>query len=353
MAHSTCNWSVSIETQNGPSDYNTTYSVWGGGGSATLERTTSIEEDTYIVEQFDEIQGHLKVRYTVDISRNSVKMCVHETDETALMAVVRILRCVFIYELLTNGWIPFHAAAVKLKNRVICISGDKFSGKTTAMMAALKNWRASFISNDKIFIKNTGDVVYVCALPISVGVRRYTSELFSLKTKQFSTGSGGARMSFSPREIAAFFNVDVDRGGWLSSIIIPHYIPNCDECGFKEVTDNAEYEDFFLRQYLSDIFKHHSFWQQLALRNGLFVRENVLCILPSITLWLPCVSFSQFQNIRRRERAGTILPAKMRAPWKCWIDWAKSPRKLWTDRNGHPWDQSALSTDVSPWSAPR
>lgn len=74
---------------------------------------------------------------------------------------MRIVRGVFKYLLIQDGWIPFHAAAFSFDGRGVAVIGKKFAGKTYTIFSLLENEKVNFVSNDKIFLKAFDNKIYI------------------------------------------------------------------------------------------------------------------------------------------------------------------------------------------------
>lgn len=87
------------------------------------------------------------------------------------LLTMRIMRSLFKYLLIERGWIPFHAACCVSGGTGMCITGDKFAGKTSTLINLLTAGDAQFVSNDKLMLRAADGVLLACALPHKIGIR--------------------------------------------------------------------------------------------------------------------------------------------------------------------------------------
>ena len=111
--------------------------------------------------------------------KNEKKLFFIYLDENfRIMDLIRIIRNIFIIILLNNSYLPLHASCIVIDNIGVAFIGNKFIGKTTAMINCLNNLNCNFVSNDKIFVKQKNNYLEVVSLPISAGIRKNTIKLF-------------------------------------------------------------------------------------------------------------------------------------------------------------------------------
>lgn len=84
-------------------------------------------------------------------------------------ALIRTLRNLARYRSESSTHYPLHAAAASLYGRAILLTGDKYAGKTTLLVALLTHTRAHFISNDRVSLEQ--GTLRVTGWPYSPGVR--------------------------------------------------------------------------------------------------------------------------------------------------------------------------------------
>ncbi|HEY0601407.1 MAG TPA: hypothetical protein VGD58_00785, partial [Herpetosiphonaceae bacterium] len=87
------------------------------------------------------------------------------------MLTMRIMRSLFKYLLIERGWIPFHGACCISGGTGICITGDKFAGKTSTLINLLAAGDAQLVTNDKLMLRAADGVLSACALPHKIGIR--------------------------------------------------------------------------------------------------------------------------------------------------------------------------------------
>lgn len=157
----------------------------------------------------------------------------------SLLIPMREARALAEKRLIVNDYVTLHASCVENAGKVICISGPKFSGKTTTLINLLIGCQYSFVSNDKIFIDLNNENIKVKALPIAAGIRSGTLQAFPKLGNALSNpahlhpdnhslvdGDSRARNSrvyVSPSSLARLCDTEVAEGGMLSCVIFPRY----------------------------------------------------------------------------------------------------------------------------------
>jgi hypothetical protein len=92
----------------------------------------------------------------------------HARMRVSLMRVVRELA---MLQSLHRGDLFIHAAAAVDRGRAVIIAGQKYSGKTTMLLALLRRAQARFVSNDRVMVDLAGEVPLVRGVPTIVKVR--------------------------------------------------------------------------------------------------------------------------------------------------------------------------------------
>lgn len=83
----------------------------------------------------------------------------------------RVIRNLIRLQLLEQGWVPLHGAALEKDGVGLCLIGGKFSGKTSTLINLLSYPDAKLVANTKFFIHDTGNGLEVCGLPHKAGIR--------------------------------------------------------------------------------------------------------------------------------------------------------------------------------------
>lgn len=81
----------------------------------------------------------------------------HDIDAYTMLTPLRIIRGLMVRPLLKSGFICFHAAAIKYRNKGYLLCGKSGSGKTSTLLNFLNSKDGELISNDKAFIGNNGN----------------------------------------------------------------------------------------------------------------------------------------------------------------------------------------------------
>jgi hypothetical protein len=79
-----------------------------------------------------------------------------------------VIRQIITGQLMGEGYLLLHAAAVVARNKGILIAGFKGQGKTSTALVFLKRFSADYISNDQILIGQEGQELVARACPMSV-----------------------------------------------------------------------------------------------------------------------------------------------------------------------------------------
>jgi hypothetical protein len=85
--------------------------------------------------------------------------------------VKRSLRNMMKLLFMERGWLPFHSAACVWNDTGICILGGRFAGKTSTLVNLLAQPGARLVSNDTLFLRDTGTGIEGCGFPNKAGLR--------------------------------------------------------------------------------------------------------------------------------------------------------------------------------------
>ncbi|WP_157763302.1 hypothetical protein [Pseudomonas citronellolis] len=151
-----------------------------------------------------------------------------ENREVTRRMVFRLLRAIVVIVLREKGWGFVHASAVSLDGDVLAFIGDKFSGKTTSLLAMLEYTDARFITNDKMALSSNSPCDGVIGFPISIGIRVGTLEVLPSFDRRCSNlnkvyKSGDKALRLTTRELTKVFGKAPVSGGRLKAIFFPVY----------------------------------------------------------------------------------------------------------------------------------
>ncbi|MDX2972180.1 NUDIX domain-containing protein [Kribbella solani] len=192
---------------------------------------------------------------------------------------------------ITNGWIPFHASAVKRNDKIICFVGDKGSGKSTALLnlATANLDDLALVSNDKSYL-HIGADMRLLAWPsvinagadslVSVGAERLLSPGFHHGNggmaflmqdlpliEQFPAIIGGvaqpAKIRLLPDELRRSLASTFAAEGRVAAIIQSQLRLTEKESTFEVVTGAAARSQIVRENILSD-WTNHPDWLGIA-----------------------------------------------------------------------------------------
>lgn len=79
--------------------------------------------------------------------------------------VINFINAQYMTWLQQRGWLICHAAALTRHDRALGIAGFSGGGKSTLMLHLLEQQDASFLTNDRLFIRRQGEKVYAAGVP--------------------------------------------------------------------------------------------------------------------------------------------------------------------------------------------
>lgn len=242
------------------------------------EATMSID----IVEYFARENNYILEKekpFKIYLHRFDKKMVIVNVGEENYRELMRLIRELFIYHVATTKKCCFlHAACVSKDGFAIALTGDKFAGKTTMCLNFLQDgW--DYISNDKLVIVKEDDIV-CWGLPIALGVREGTKQLFSNKFDDLEMDPEDRRYYLTPNQLIDKFKVKVANGIKLKLLLIPNYCPEVEEVSFEKLT-NVEANSFLKRQCLSAVYS-----DRVKLKNFVaYCNENLISDLIRIPIY--------------------------------------------------------------------
>lgn len=172
--------------------------------------------------------------------------CAGQTPIITAYTILRFIRSLTMSLAEHHGCFGFHSACVAIGDHGVLITGGKFAGKTTTLMAVLASGQAAFVSNDHVSIDSTG---VAHGWPIAVGVRPGTVRLTPVLDHYVRTGSGlypfvdrelwaryphfsdgeasacRRKLEFEINELCGLFGVPVRAAATVKLIVVPEYTP--------------------------------------------------------------------------------------------------------------------------------
>lgn len=225
-----------------------------------------VSEEEYVDKHFSLETEH---PFKIYINKEEKKIILMGIKTSDSKAVVRIIRELFLYYISDSQKSCFlHAACVANEKVAIAITGDKFAGKTTMCLNFLQaGW--NFISNDKLILTQNCEQKFICwGLPIALGVREGTINLFAKELKHLQRDSEDSRYYLSPRDLVSRFGCEITNGKPLKIILVPVYAPDAPTLTLTKLT-KAESAEILRAQYLSSLYSDHR-------------KIKSLCVQPSV-----------------------------------------------------------------------
>lgn len=217
--------------------------------------------------------------FSVFYNKDTNKLIVYNAAEEYAKDIMRLVREIILYCCTHRNNCSFlHSACVGYNKKAIALLGGKFSGKTTLCLQLLKNgW--DYISNDKLILKKIEDRIHCWGLPIAMGIREGTKELFLEYLHGLEVDGTDNRLFLYPHEIVERFNTKITNDSALSLIVLPAYEPNANEISItkvsKDVLRNLVYE-----QYLETLYADQRKTRGFEPHSDFSVLENV-CDIPT------------------------------------------------------------------------
>lgn len=198
-----------------------------------------------------------KLPFKVFIHKYDKKMVLTGVKDENCHELMRLIRELFVYYISTSKKCSFfHAACVTNNKYAVAITGNKFAGKTTMCFNFLRNgW--NFISNDKLILeKNERNEIICWGLPIALGVREGTKQIFTKELDGLAIDSKDNRYYLSPNQLIERFNIRVVNKQQLKLILVPVFCPeaqkiNCEKIEINEVLSilkNQSLESFSINR---------------------------------------------------------------------------------------------------------
>lgn len=227
----------------------------------------------------------LKTVYTIEYRDTGVHItyvCKH-FSESASLDLLRLVRGILIGRAQTKGMKRAHMSVVSLKGSGIGFIGGKNSGKTSFMLAFLKQFpQSSFVSNDKVLLSlENAPLVFGLPYAVSIGFGAleccreipFTEERRVIDEKAY----------YWPEELAEYLDRTISPSVELSSLIHVQIDPGATNLKCTEITDYHEKKEVILENVIrfSDKTTPHWLLDLLDIHPdcGEFVNELTRCRL--------------------------------------------------------------------------
>ena len=208
--------------------------------------------------------------------RFCIKYLLNKFSLPISLDILRIVRGVLIALAQEGGLKKVHMSVVAIKNNAVAFVGDKNAGKTSFMLAFLKQFReSSFLTNDKALLnidkKNRDIIVWGLPYAISIGFGAldcYKEIPFdSQKTRIIKD-----KAYYWPQELTKYMNRTISTPGViLSSIFVVQIDPTDTQLSCSEVKFNKN--EFIQKNIINFSDKITPYWL-LELLSIEFVQEN-------------------------------------------------------------------------------
>ena len=201
--------------------------------------------------------------FKIYVHKSGKRIIIVNIEEKKYREFMRLIRELFVYYItLTKRCCFFHAACVANNELAVAIIGDKFAGKTTMCLNFL-NFGWNFISNDKLVLVNKDNNILCWGLPIALGIREGTKQLFAEKLNDLPIDQEDNRYYLTPNQLIDRFNIKVANGKKLKMILIPIFCPEAQNIIITKMPEE-EAIPFLKKQKLESIYSNRKKMNRLA-----------------------------------------------------------------------------------------
>lgn len=235
------------------------------------------------------------------------------------MLTMRIMRSLFKYLLIERGWIPFHAACCISGDTAMCMTGDKFAGKTSTLINLLAAGDAQLVSNDKLMLRAADGVLAAGALPHKIGIRvgtfmadpmlrRWLAEAadttypkpqladldrITATTTAADLPSRTEKVFLMPYELAQLFGASVAAAAQPALVLIPIFTPGIERSELVPVGAD-EAAAYLATQYLDLSAQGQEYLQSWFALDDQQLRDQLWALLAAL---VPTIQvFKLYQN---------------------------------------------------------
>ncbi|HEY0601331.1 MAG TPA: hypothetical protein VGD58_00405, partial [Herpetosiphonaceae bacterium] len=222
------------------------------------------------------------------------------------------------------GWIPFHGACCISGGTGICITGDKFAGKTSTLINLLAAGDAQLVTNDKLMLRAADGVLSACALPHKIGIRvgtfmadptlrRWLVEAadttypkprladldrITATTTAADLPSRTEKVFLMPYELAQLFGASVAAAAQPALVLIPIFTPGI-ACSELVPVDADEAAAYLATQYLDLPAQGQEYLQSWFALDDTQLRDRLWALLAALVPTLQVFKLYQNQATNR------------------------------------------------------
>lgn len=245
-----------------------------------------------------------------------------------------IIRALMRMLLIERGWLPFHAACCTKDGQGICITGDKFAGKTSTLINLLATNGFHLVATDKLLLYDGGTHLLACGLPLIAGIRpgtllchppllhwlKNTAEPFfphlSLddiyrgtviaRPNNFATGKGKIRLL--PAELASLFGVSIDVMTSIKLFLAPMFNTSLQVSSLVPSGEGRHYTAFLMSNYPSLAQKGEGYFRHFFDTNDEVLKERLSSLL---TRFLPDIPLYELHQSSTTNHSSAMLIADL------------------------------------------
>ena len=229
------------------------------------------ELTSVVYQRAIEVEGECEAYYIIDRANRQLTIVTPSSGFPGQLLVMRALRTAMKVCLMESGCVPLHCACVVRTGRAIGIIGEKYAGKTTTMLNALLGSEFDYLSNDKVFLDDTGEEQLICGLPTSAGIRDDILAHLSGMDRLLKTGrrttyfqEAQGKVYLRPEQIASHCSCEVVPYAPIGCFVLPKYDPDPGRTHSELLkVDNERAEQTLADQILVDVFPDLAHWSSL------------------------------------------------------------------------------------------
>ena len=192
---------------------------------------------------------------------------------------MRLVRNLILNQLQCRNFIFLHAACVSFLEIGVGIIGDRMAGKTTTCLSLLSKGFA-FTTNDKLAVTVTPQGPEAIGIPVSIGIRQGTRELFPNIHYTGEWSSETDKIYLTPQCLCEQFHTDIRSCAMLRLFLLPVYDPSADTLVISELT-MSEKQELIEKQILGSVYGDYILYKQPQ-KNTMAVTEKIKCELLQI-----------------------------------------------------------------------
>jgi hypothetical protein len=262
--------------------------------------------------EFAGLERTIQALFAVSAGDRALTVCADPAGGAGFVVLMRALRSFLQYLLLENGWAPCHAAACIVSGSGVLIPGGKRSGKTTTLALVCREAGSAFISNDNVYLRETGRKVLVAGLPKKISLRQgtvhntpelaqwlrrewagiYPNNFIEASSRSNASSSGQEPRSYLvPVEFSKLMRTSLARRAEVQIAIVPSFAEHHRDLQFNRLDDSGV-DTCFSENYLECLSDEDSFWREIFnLPSEMLRRRLVGCgrvIVANGGVWRSC-----------------------------------------------------------------